>query len=85
MARACEICAKKPVSGRHIARRGISKKAGGIGLKTTGITIRRFAPNLQNMRIISAGTVRFAMVCAKCLKAGKVQKAPVRTWVKAAA
>lgn len=84
MARACEICQKKPVSGKSIARRGISKKAGGIGLKTTGITIRRFAPNLQNMRIIAGGTVRYAVVCAKCLKAGKVQKAPVRNYVKAA-
>jgi len=84
MARVCEICAKKPVSGRQIARRGISKKAGGIGLKTTGITKRRFAPNLQNMRIIESGTVRFASICVKCLKAGKVQKPPTRTYVKAA-
>ena len=67
--------------GKKIARRGIAKKAGGIGLKTTGITRRRFLPNLQTVKIIDEnGQVRRVKVSAKYLKTGKVIKAPKRTW-----
>ena len=82
MARSCEICGKKPLSGKQIARRGIAKRSGGIGLKITGITIRRFHPNLQNVRAVVGGGVRVLRVCVKCLKAGKVRKAPKRNYVK---
>lgn len=78
MARICEVCDKKPLTGKQIARRGISKKAGGIGLKTTGITTRRFLPNLQSVRALVNGGVRVLRVCTKCLKSGKVTKAPIR-------
>ena len=85
MARTCEICQKKPSVGKRIARRGIAKSAGGIGLKTTGITIRRFLPNLQNVHALVDGSTRYMKVCVKCIKAGKVRKAPARNYVKAAA
>ena len=68
--------------GKKIARRGISKKSGGIGLKTTGITLRRFIPNLQTVKIIENGTVKRVRVSASYLKSGKVTKAPHRTWKK---
>jgi len=44
-------------------------------LKTTGVTKRRFLPNIQTVKVIQNGTVRRIKVCAKCLKAGKVVKA----------
>lgn len=67
--------------GKKIARRGIAKKSGGIGLKTTGITRRRFLPNLQVVKIVDEnGTVRRVKVSAKYLKTGRVVKAPKRTW-----
>jgi len=66
--------------GKKISRRGISKRSGGIGLKTTGITARRFMPNLQSVKIIENGTVKRVRVCAKYLKTGKVPRAPKRTW-----
>lgn len=67
--------------GKKIARRGIAKKAGGIGLKTTGITRRRFLPNLQTVKIVDEnGQVRRVKVSARYLKTGKVVKAPKRTW-----
>ena len=75
MSRVCEICGKRPISGKSIARRGLPKKKGGIGLKTTGVTNRRFLPNIQTVKVIQNGTVRRIKVCAKCLKAGKVVKA----------
>lgn len=75
MSKICYICKKGPMAGRHIARRGLAKKKGGVGKKITGITIRRFLPNLQNVRAIIDGRIVRIRVCAKCLKAGKVTKA----------
>ncbi len=68
--------------GKKIARRGIAKRSGGIGLKTTGITVRRFLPNLQTVKIIENGTVKRVRVTAKVLKRGLIVKAPKRTWKK---
>ncbi len=74
--RICAICEKQPIVGRSIARRGLPKKTGGIGYKTTGITRRRFYPNLQKVKVrFPNGTVRRVNVCASCLQAGKVTKA----------
>ena len=51
MARVCEICGKAPSAGQHIVRKGSPKYKGGIGLHTTGISKRRFLPNLQTVRV----------------------------------
>ena len=81
MSRVCYFTGKKPRMGKRITTRGISKKAGGIGLKTTGITTRRFLPNLQTVKIIDEnGTVKRVRVAASYLTSGKVKKAPKRTW-----
>ncbi len=72
MSRRCEICKKKAITGNTIARRGLPKKKGGIGLKTTGITKRKFFPNLQSKKIIIDGKMKKALVCAKCIKSGKL-------------
>lgn len=78
MSRICEICGRKPVYGNIINRRGIAKKSGGIGLKTTGITRRLFLPNLQTVRAWVQGGVRRIKVCTSCIRAGKITKAPLR-------
>lgn len=75
MSRVCEICGKRPMAGRTIARRGLAKKKGGVGKKITGITKRRFLPNLQTIRVILKGSPRRINVCTSCIKAGKIQKA----------
>ena len=75
MSKICEICGKKPIAGRTIVRRGLAKKKGGVGQKITGITPRRFLPNLKTVRAIVNGTPMRIRVCVKCLKAGKVKKA----------
>lgn len=81
MSRVCYFTGKKPLTGKRIARRGIAKKKGGIGLKTTGITTRRFLPNLQTVKIIDKnGTVKRVRVAASYLSSGKVVKAPKRNW-----
>jgi len=75
MSRVCDICGKKPLSGRMIARRGLAKAKGGVGLKITGVTRRRFMPNLQRVKVILSGTVKRITVCTSCIKAGKIKKA----------
>lgn len=75
MAKACDICGKGPHTGNRIVRHGLAKKKGGIGLHTTGVTPRRFLPNLQRIRVRENGGVRTRRVCASCIKAGKVVKA----------
>ena len=82
MSRVCYFTGKKPRMGKRITTRGIAKKQGGIGLKTTGITLRRFLPNLQTVKIIENGTVKRVRVAASYLTSGNVQKAPKRTWKK---
>lgn len=78
MSKVCYICEKGPMAGRSIARRGLAKKKGGVGKKITGITIRRFLPNLRSVRALINGQVKRIRVCAKCLKAGKIIKAQIR-------
>ena len=75
MSRVCYICKKGTVAGRTIKRRGLAKKKGGVGKKITGITARRFMPNLQNVRARINGQIKRIKICTKCLKAGKVIKA----------
>lgn len=75
MSKSCEKCGKTTQVGNRIVRHGLAKKKGGIGLHTTGISRRRFMPNLQKVRILDKGTVRRCTICAQCLKNGLVQKA----------
>jgi len=72
MARRCEICGKKSLGGNTISRRGLAKKKGGVGKKITGVTKRRFFPNLQRKKVIINGKVKKILVCTKCIKSGKL-------------
>ena len=74
MARKCEICGKTPVTGNSIARRGLAKKKGGVGKKITGVTRRRFLPNMQMTKAVVKGVKKRIKVCTSCIKAGKVSK-----------
>lgn len=74
MARVCEYCGKRTESGGMIARRGLSKRKGGVGLKTTGRTLRKFKPNIQRVRAIVDGQATRVRLCTRCLKRGKVTK-----------
>ncbi len=78
MARVCEICKKRTKSGGAIARRGLPKKKGGVGLRTTGHTLRKFRPNIQRVRAVVNGEVKRIHVCTRCIKSGRVVK-PMRT------
>ena len=82
MAGICELTGKGSIKGSHIWRSGKAKKKGGIGTHITAITKRRFAPNLQRVKALINGEVRYIRVAAKALKQGLVVKAPRRTWKK---
>ncbi|MHC4713927.1 MAG: 50S ribosomal protein L28 [Planctomycetota bacterium] len=74
MSMKCEICGKSPSFGNSITRRGLAKKKGGVGQKITGITRRRFKPNIQKVRVRTGGGVKRMRVCARCIKSGKIIK-----------
>lgn len=73
MSRICELCGKKGHFGQQITRRGLAKKKGGIGLKTTGVSRRQFKPNIQRVRALVDGKVKKVKVCTSCLKT-KIRK-----------
>jgi large subunit ribosomal protein L28 len=82
MARKCELTGKGPIKGSKIWRSGKPKREGGIGTHVTGITKRRFLPNLQRVKAVVDGEVRYIRVAASALKKGLVTKAPPRRWKK---
>ena len=51
MSRVCSIRKVGTRAGRRIARKGLSKQSGGIGLNTTGVSRRTFKVNTQTKRI----------------------------------
>jgi len=63
MSKICEICGKKPMIGHNVSH-------------AHNLTKRRFNPNLQRVRTLSAGRVKKMMVCTSCIKSGNVVKAP---------
>jgi large subunit ribosomal protein L28 len=80
MARECYFLGKKTRSGRSLARRGKAKYLGGVGVKTTGITKRKFKPNIQRVRALVDGKVCRIKVSTKAIRMGLVVKPPKRQW-----
>ena len=72
------------MKGSIIWRSGKSKKSGGIGTHVTAITKRRFLPNLQRVKAVINGEVRYVRVSTAAIKKGLITKAPRRKWVKGA-
>lgn len=78
MSRKCHFTGKKTRSGRSLARRGKAKYLGGVGRKTTGITKRKFKPNVQKVRAVIDGKVCRVKASAKAIRMGLVVKPPRR-------
>jgi len=62
MAKVCNICGKKPITGNNISH-------------AHNKTRRRWLPNLRSVRAQIDGRVKRMRVCASCIKQGKVLKA----------
>jgi large subunit ribosomal protein L28 len=65
MGKQCEICGKGTVFGRNVSH-------------AHNVTSRTWEPNLQTVRALVDGGVRRIAVCTRCLRSGKVVKAPAR-------
>lgn len=61
MAKVCDICGKRPVSGNNISH-------------AHNRTRRRWIPNLQEVRAQVNGRTKRMTVCTSCIKSHKVQK-----------
>ena len=80
MSRVCHFTGKRTTVGKSIARRGKAKYLGGVGRKITGITKRKFKPNIQKVRAVVDGKVCRIKVSAKAIHMGIVQKPPRRNY-----
>ncbi len=63
MAKVCDICGKKPMTGNNVSH-------------AHNVNKRRFNPNLQNVRAMQNGQAKKMVVCTTCIKSGRVVKAP---------
>jgi len=61
MAKVCEICGKKPISGNNISH-------------AHNRTRRRWLPNLQEVRAQVNGRTKRMLVCTSCIKSNRVLK-----------
>lgn len=77
MSRVCCFTGKRTISGKSISRRGKAKRLGGVGKKVTGITKRKFKPNIQKVRAVVDGKVCRIRVSAKAIRMGLIVK-PVK-------
>jgi len=83
MSRVCHFTGKRTGTGRTIKRRGKAKHLGGVGRKITGVTKRKFKPNIQTVRAIIDGKVCRIKVSAKAIRMGLVEKPPKRNYKRA--
>jgi len=62
MARVCAVCGKGVSVGMNMSHSHIRTK-------------RTWMPNLQRVKAIIGGSPRKILVCTRCLRSGKVQRA----------
>ena len=63
MSRVCYSCGKGPSVGNNVSH-------------ANNRTKRRWLPNLQRVRVVEDGTVKRVRVCSRCIKSGRIVKAP---------
>jgi large subunit ribosomal protein L28 len=77
MPRVCYFTGKKTMMGKQVTHRGKAKYLGGVGTKVTGITARKFKPNIQKVRAVIEGRIVRVKVSAKAIRNGLISK-PVK-------
>jgi large subunit ribosomal protein L28 len=80
MPRVCYFTGKKTTFGNQITTRGKAKYLGGVGTKVTGITARKFRPNIQKVRALVDGQIVRIKVSTKAIRSGLVIKPARRNW-----
>ena len=61
MAKYCEVCKKGVVSGNNVSH-------------SHRISKRKWAPNVQRVKVIVNGTTKRMYVCTRCLRSGLVER-----------
>jgi large subunit ribosomal protein L28 len=82
MPRVCHFTGKKTSFGNQVTHRGKAKYLGGVGTKVTGVTGRKFMPNIQKVRAIVNGRIVRIKVSAKAIRNGLVVKPVQRKYTK---
>jgi len=77
------LTGKKTRTGKKYARRGKAKYLGGVGIKTTGKTLRKFKANIQRVRAVVDGEVKRINVSTKAIRMGLIVKPPKRDYTPA--
>ena len=85
MPRVCYFTGKKTSFGHQVTHRGKAKYLGGVGTKITGVTSRKFKPNIQKVRAVIDGRIVRIKVSAKAIRNGMVVKPVHRNRPKPAA
>lgn len=58
----CSVCGKLRMAGQNVSH-------------ANNVTKRVFKPNLQTVRALVDGRAQKVVICTRCLRTGKVQKA----------
>jgi large subunit ribosomal protein L28 len=58
----CSVCGKQRMAGQNVSHANNKTK-------------RVFRPNLQEVRALVAGRAQKVVVCTRCLRSGKIEKA----------
>ncbi len=74
MPRVCRFTGRKTQFGNTYTHRGKAKHLGGVGIKVTGKSRRRFRPNIQTVNAVVDGTVKRVKASTKAIRMGLVIK-----------
>ena len=84
MPRVCYFTGKKTSFGNQITHRGKAKYLGGVGTKVTGVTSRKFRPNIQKVRAVIDGQIVRIKVSTKAIRNGLIVKPVKRKYTRPA-
>ena len=62
MAKVCSVCGKGVISGNNVSHALNHNK-------------RTWSPNLRKVKVNTDGSTKRVLVCSRCLRSGKVQRA----------
>ncbi len=77
----CVYTGRRTKIGRQCTYRGKAKYLGGVGIKITGRSARKFKANLQKVRVLIDGKPQRVWASAKALRSGLVTKRLKRSQV----
>ncbi|OFZ78329.1 MAG: 50S ribosomal protein L28 [Bdellovibrionales bacterium RIFOXYD1_FULL_53_11] len=67
MARKCEYCGKRPVTGNKVSHSNIKTRT-------------RWLPNLKKLKANIGGETKSVYVCTRCIRSGKLVRPVKRTY-----